>query len=93
MATAIIEHWLEDYDRWLKVYTEHGPARVAAGMAGATVNQDVNDPNHAYVIKKDADLASFKAFMDNPELKELMKAAGVKDIRVHIIGEGSVHDG
>lgn len=93
MATAIIEHWLEDYDRWLKVYTEHGPTRVAAGMPGATVHQDANDPNHAYVIKKDADLAAFKAFMDNPELKELMQSAGVKDIRVHIIGEGSVHDG
>ncbi len=88
MAKVIVQHHVEDYDRWLPVFKEHGEARRANGATGHTVTRGVDDPNAVIIVNDFATVEGAKAFMTDPSLKEVMARAGVDSVpQVWIVEE------
>ena len=77
MVTLFVKHTVKDYDGWKKVYDQVAGLRKQSGVTGATVNQDVNDPNIIYITHEFRDLDSAKAFAGSEDLKQAMAKAGV----------------
>ena len=46
----LVIHKFEDYDKWKKVFDEHGTVRKAKESQGATIFQDANDPKQIVII-------------------------------------------
>jgi heme-degrading monooxygenase HmoA len=77
MATVIVQHHVEDYDRWLPLYKEHGEVRRAHGGTGHQIYRTADDPNALVIVNDFESLEGAKAFMADPSLKEVMANAGV----------------
>ena len=77
MATVIVQHHVEDFDRWLPVYKEHGEVRRAHGGTGHQIFRTADDPNDLVIINEFDSPEGAKAFMADPSLKEIMGRAGV----------------
>ena len=45
MASVIAQHHVEDFDRWLPFYKEHGEVRRAHGGTGHQIFRTTDDPN------------------------------------------------
>ena len=74
MAHMVIGHQVEDYGKWRAAYDAHADIRDGAGES--RVYQDVAEPNRVTVVV-DGELDKLRAFMSMPELKTVMKEAGV----------------
>ncbi len=68
---------IEDYDRWKKVFKEHGKERKIKGSKGAMIYRDSNDPKQLVIITKWDDMEAAKNFSLAKDLKIAMKKAGV----------------
>jgi heme-degrading monooxygenase HmoA len=77
MAAVIVQHHVEDYDRWLPAYKEHGEVRRANGGTGHQIFRTADDPNDLVIVNEFDSLEGAKAFMADPSLKEQMGRAGV----------------
>jgi hypothetical protein len=77
MAKVIVQHHVEDYDRWLPVFTEHGEVRRQHGGTGHTVNRGAADPNDLVIVNEFSTLAGAQAFASDPTLPEIMGRAGI----------------
>ena len=77
MAYVVVASEVEDYTQWRKMYDENRSARDSAGLQEMRVFQDVNDPNMVCAVLQ-GELSNLQAFIDSPELKDVMKKAGVK---------------
>lgn len=77
MTTLFVKHNVEDFDHWKKFYDEFSAVRKEAGVVGASVHQDLNNPNTVIVthLFKDANAAT--AMINSEELKSAMAKAGV----------------
>ena len=76
MPHLVVAHQVEDYAKWRQAYDDHENVRVSAGLGGARVYQDVNDPNQVTVVAE-GELSQLQAFAASEDLKDAMKAAGV----------------
>ena len=76
MAIYVVNHKVEDFDRWAKAYAEFQHVAEGAGVKDHYVLASVDDPNHVVVIGEGAadDLSNFLA---SDELKSAMEGAGV----------------
>ena len=77
MAKVIVQHHVEDYDRWYPVFIEHGQVRRGYGGTGHAVNRAADDPNNLIVVNDFATIEGARSFMADPSLKEAMGRAGV----------------
>lgn len=77
MAAMIVNHRVEDFDRWLPYYEAHGEARGAAGVTTSIVWQAQGDPNNVFILMKGASAEAFHAFTQSEDLKATMQQAGV----------------
>ena len=77
MAKVIVQHHVEDYDRWVPLFKEHGEVRRANGATGHTVHRAVDDPNLVIIVNDFATAEGAQAFMTDPSLKDVMARAGV----------------
>jgi hypothetical protein len=77
MAKVIVQHHVEDYDRWYPVFVEHGQVRREYGATGHRVNRAADDPNNLIVVNDFATMEGARSFMNDPSLKEAMGRAGV----------------
>ncbi len=77
MPKVIVQHHVEDYDRWYPVFEEHGEVRRSNGATGHIVHQGIEDPNTVLIVNTFATLDGARAFMADPALKEVMARAGV----------------
>ena len=68
---------IEDYDKWKKVFDEHGNVRKTKGSKGAIIYGDSNDPNQLMIITEWENMDSAKNFAMAEDLKIAMKKAGV----------------
>jgi len=78
MVTLIVKHTVNNYDSWKTVYDQFAGTRRKSGVTGASVYQDVNDPNTLYVTHQFKDLNAARAFAGSDDLKSAMANAGVK---------------
>ncbi len=73
-----IAHHVKDFNAWLKVFDAEGPAaRAANGMVDGSIARSLVDSNMVYLTFVVTDMAKAKARGSSPELKKIMKDAGV----------------
>jgi heme-degrading monooxygenase HmoA len=77
MATILIQHTVEDFDKWKAAFDKHAKIRKDAGSKGGTVYRNAEDPNHVTVVLKWDDADNARAFAGSAELREAMQQAGV----------------
>lgn len=77
MAAVLMNHRVADFDKWVKVFEEHGALRQRAGASGAVVWQAEGDPNNVFVLIKGVELDKAQAFTQSDDLKQAMQRAGV----------------
>jgi heme-degrading monooxygenase HmoA len=77
MTFVLIQHRVEDFDKWKPFFDDHGSTRKAKGSKGGYVFQDAEDPNLLTILLEWEDLESARAFAQSEDLKEVMEKAGV----------------
>ena len=86
MYVMAINHDVEDYEQWKKVFDEFPPAR--AGARFHRVNRNIDNANNVTIVAGFDSADAAMHFRDNPDLKGAMHEAGVKGApRVEIFEE------
>jgi uncharacterized protein (DUF1330 family) len=88
MAAVIVQHHVEDFDRWYPVFEEHGEVRRSHGGTGHALYRTADDPNEVIIVNEFASIDGARAFLQDPTLKEAMGRAGVdSDPRIWVVDE------
>ena len=87
MAIYIVNHKVEDYESWRKVYDEFQHVVEGFGVKDHHVLRSVDDPNHVVVVGEGA-ADDLRNFLGSDELKSAMKGAGVASKPDIYIGRG-----
>ena len=83
---------VEDYKRWKEGYDASIEQRKAAGEISFQVFRNVGDPNTVTVLSVQQSAEQVQAFMDSPDLKARMKAAGITQMGQMLIMEETDSD-
>ena len=78
---------VENYKQWKEGYDASIEQRKAAGEISFQVFRNVDDPNTVTVLSVQKSAEQLQAFMDSPDLKERMEAAGVAEMGQMLIVE------
>ena len=78
---------VENYERWKEGYNASIEQRKAAGEISFQVFRNVDDPNTVTVLSVQESAEKIQAFMDSPDLKARMEAAGVAEMGKMLILE------
>jgi hypothetical protein len=78
MVRMFVRHTVRDYGAWRRGYNAFDRKRKAMGVKRQAVFRAVSNPKDVTVWHDFASLAKAKAFVRSRQLKEAMKAAGVK---------------
>ena len=77
MIIAIVNHKVQDYDRWLTVFEKHSTVRAKHGITNEQVLRNPKDPNDVtltFHCRSEKDLWNF---VNSSDLKQIMEQAGV----------------
>ena len=77
MVRLFVRHDVADYATWRKGYDEQDAMRSSGGVKNAEVYVSLDDGNDVTVIHDFDTADAAKAFVEAPELREIMKAIGV----------------
>lgn len=77
MAGMLIQHKVNDFATWKKVFEANSGLRKSGGELSHEIFQDASDPNRVTVINKWNSLENAQKFAQSPELKAAMAEAGV----------------
>ena len=77
MVKVIVQHHVEDYDRWYPVFKEHGDIRRAHGATGHAIFRATDDPNTVVIVNDFSTVDGARAFATDPSLPAVMQRAGV----------------
>jgi len=77
MATVIVNHRVNNYSSWRKIYDADVARRDAAGMKQLAVGESSDDPGNVYIIWEVGDVAAFNKMLGDPDLQKTMQEAGV----------------
>jgi quinol monooxygenase YgiN len=77
MATMLVQHHVNDFAAWKKVYDSVKGLRVSFGELSDQVYRDASDPNKLTLVFKWSSLADAQKYAHSPELKAAMEKAGV----------------
>lgn len=72
-----IKHKVADYAKWRMAYDAHDSIRKMYGITHFVMGRGMDDPNTIIIIDKMDDVMKAKEFSAMPDLKALMKKAGV----------------
>lgn len=86
MAFYIVNHKVEDFKKWKKVYDEFESTRIKHRVLEHYALQSVDDSNHVLVVGEGS-LDSIKKYLDSEELKAGMAAAGIASAPEIFVGE------
>ena len=78
---------VKNYEQWKEGYDTSIEQRKASGEISFQVFRNVDDPNIVTVLSVQKSAEQVQAFMDSPDLKERMKAAGVTEMGQMLIME------
>jgi hypothetical protein len=76
MATIILHHDVQDYASWKPYYDADTTRRENAGFKEIAVGTEAGNPKRVYMIWK-GDPGKIESMLNDPELADLMKKAGV----------------
>jgi len=68
---------VQEYAKWKRIYDTHGATRKTAGSTGATLYQNVANPNELVAITQWPSEAAAAKFDSSEDLKATMQQAGV----------------
>ena len=71
---------VENYERWKEGYDASIEQRKATGEVSFQVFRNVDDPNTVTVLSVQESAEQVQAFMDSPDLKARMEAAGITEM-------------
>jgi quinol monooxygenase YgiN len=71
---------VENYELWKEGYDASIEQRKAAGEISFQVFRSVDDPNTVTVLSVQQSAERVQAFIDSPDLRARMKAAGVTEM-------------
>ena len=78
---------VENYERWKEEYDASIKQRKATGEVSFQVFRNVDDPNTVTVLSVQESAEQVQAFMDSPDLKARMEAAGITEMGQMLIVE------
>ena len=78
---------VKDYERWKEEYDASIEQRKASGEISYQVFRNVADPNTVTVLSVQTSAEQVQAFMDSPDLKARMEAAGITEMGKMLILE------
>jgi quinol monooxygenase YgiN len=73
----MIQHKVKNFGKWEEAYLAHDSVRKAYGISSWIVGRDLKDSNMIFILDKMEDLAKAQSFSTLPNLKDVMKKAGV----------------
>jgi hypothetical protein len=79
MALVIVRHKVKDFAAWKNAFDAHASARGTAGLSNTRLFRSVDDPSEVVILFDTDDIGKAKQFIESPELKSAMAAAGVVD--------------
>ena len=82
MITLIARHQVEDWDKWFALYEEQRGQLGSLGVTGEAALRSTADSNDVVVRHEFDSMEAAEAFMkqmDDPQMIEGLKAAGVKE--------------
>lgn len=71
---------VEDYEQWKAGYDESVELRKGSGEVSYRIFRSTDDPNVVTVLSEQRSAEQVQAFLDSPDLKERMRAAGVVEM-------------
>ena len=77
MAGMLIQHKVQDYTAWKKVFDSVSALRTSSGEISAQIFHDASDPNSLTVLNKWDSVENAQKFAHSPELRAAMEKAGV----------------
>ena len=80
MPFVLIQHSVEDYDKWKLAFDEDGAMRQAAGSKGGSVLRNADDPNQINILLEWDTMDNARAFAGSDDLREKMEGAGVTGV-------------
>ena len=78
---------VENYEQWKEGYDASIEQRKASGEISYHVFRNADDPNTVTVLSVQESAEKVQAFLDSPDLKARMKAAGVTEMGQMLIME------
>lgn len=75
-----VTHHVKDFAKWKVGFLAHDSARKAADLTSMGLGRGLEDSNLVLVVNKIGDLQKAKTFAASPNLKDVMKKAGVTGI-------------
>ena len=78
---------VKNYEQWKEGYDASIEQRKAAGETSFQVFRNVDDPNTVTVLSVQKSAEQVQAFMDSPDLKARMEAAGITTLGQMLIME------
>ena len=78
---------VENYERWKEGYDASIEQRKASGEISFQVFRNVDDPNTVTVLSVQQSAEQVQAFINSPDLRSRMKAAGITQIGQMLIVE------
>lgn len=77
MSYLLIEHKVEDFNKWKPFYDEHESMRHKAGLKELFLLRGSEDPNYVMILFEARDAAKAHDFINSEDLKKVMRNAGV----------------
>lgn len=77
MAYLLIQHRVEDFDRWKPYYDKHESVRLKAGIKELFLLRGLESPNEVTILFEANDIAKTRDFINSEDLKNTMQKAGV----------------
>ncbi len=77
MKTVIMSHRVKDYKEWKKYFDADKARRTGAGLKEVAVGANSKDRQEVHMIFQTSNLEKAMKIMDETDLKETMKKAGV----------------
>jgi hypothetical protein len=76
MSVIILSHDVQDFESWKPYYYADAPRRERLGLKDLAVGSAADESTKVYIIWE-GDPANVEKMLQDPELPELMKEAGV----------------
>ncbi len=77
MTYMLVQHSVEDYAKWKRVFDENGAIRQTNGSKGGFVLRNAENGNQMTVLLEWDSLENARAFANSDDLREAMQRAGV----------------
>jgi hypothetical protein len=77
LPSMILSHSVADVPAWIEAYDGSAELQTSNGIIGHAANRSLDDGSMVYVYHQAEPFDTLRRFLENPDLKAAMEAAGV----------------